>query len=99
MKLSMHLARAAAAVSASVWLASCSLFGTPSKDKPVGPPEPVAPSESTPVATHRFEINPDAADDVIGFVQVTTSTAEDTLSDIARRFNIGYEEIVRAKLR
>ncbi len=44
---------------------------------------------------HRFEIDPER-DDVIGEVQVTTATKEDTLSDIARRFNVGYEEIVRA---
>ena len=29
-------------------------------------------------------------------VQLTTTSKEDTLTDIARRFNIGYEEILRA---
>ena len=47
-----------------------------------------------PAATHRFEI--DATDDVVGQVQVTIASKEDTLSDIARRFDVGYEEIVRA---
>jgi L,D-transpeptidase ErfK/SrfK len=47
-----------------------------------------------PRATHEFTLVGD--DDVIGVTQVTRTTAEDTLSDIARRFNIGYEEIVRA---
>jgi L,D-transpeptidase ErfK/SrfK len=32
----------------------------------------------------------------VGVVQKTRATKEDTLTDIARRFNVGYEEIVRA---
>ena len=47
-----------------------------------------------PVANQRFEIDP--GDDVVGTVQVVKATKEDTLADIARRFNVGYEEIVRA---
>jgi len=47
-----------------------------------------------PVANQRFELNP--GDDVVGVVQVVHTTKEDTLADVARRFNIGYEEIVRA---
>ena len=35
-------------------------------------------------------------DDVIGELQVTKVEGEDTLSDIARRFNVGYEELLRA---
>jgi L,D-transpeptidase ErfK/SrfK len=57
--------------------------------------EPLAPRYPLPVATHRFEINAQH-DDVVGEVQVTIVGQEDTLSDIARRFNVGYEEIVRA---
>jgi L,D-transpeptidase ErfK/SrfK len=56
---------------------------------------PIAPRYPLPVATHRFEINAQH-DDVVGEVQVTIVGKEDTLSDIARRFNVGYEEIVRA---
>ncbi|MDB6060163.1 MAG: hypothetical protein JWM78_266 [Verrucomicrobiaceae bacterium] len=48
-----------------------------------------------PVATHAFTLAQDG-DDVVGRLQVTRAHDEDTLSDIARRFNIGYEEIVRA---
>ena len=33
---------------------------------------------------------------MVGVVQITTASKEDTLPDIARRFNVGYEEIVRA---
>ncbi len=54
-----------------------------------------APLLQPPVATHVFTL-PQINDGVIGHVQVTTAYAEDTLADIARRFNIGYEEIVRA---
>lgn len=45
-------------------------------------------------ATHRFFIAPDQ--DVVGHVQVTLSRKEDTFADIARRFNVGYQELVRA---
>ncbi len=80
---------------AAATLSACSLLQDPFHRKQAAvvapPPVPVIPA---PLATHRFEILPD--DDVIGTVQVTVASAEDTLSDIARRFNIGYEEIVRA---
>jgi L,D-transpeptidase ErfK/SrfK len=88
----------AAMFSACVALAGCSLIGAPWHKQPpppvvVEPPPP--PPLPEPVATHRFELaTPD--DDVVGVVQITTSTKEDTLPDIARRFNVGYEEIVRA---
>ena len=57
--------------------------------QPVAPPTPVAP-----LATHLFQIDDD--DSVIGEIQVTHAAQEDTLSDIARRFNLGFEELVRA---
>src|SRR6188474_3815170 len=57
--------------------------------------EPVAPP-ALPLAeaTHRFLIAPDQ--DVVGGVQVTVARHEDTFADIARRFNVGYSELVRA---
>ena len=81
-------------------LAGCSLLSAPwSKAPPPSPvavmappPEPVLP---LPVATHKFELS-DSKEDVYGGVQLTTAGKEDTLPDIARRFNVGYEEIVRA---
>ncbi|SFD92065.1 L,D-transpeptidase family protein [Nitrosomonas sp. Nm166] len=48
-----------------------------------------------PLASHEFSFNP-ARDDVVGTLQVITANEDDTLSDIARRFNLGYEEIVSA---
>jgi len=80
-----------------VLLSGCSLFGEGpgwggKRDaEKAAEARPVLPE---PVPTHRFEIDP--ATDVVGVVQKTLATKEDTLTDIARRFNIGYEEIVRA---
>ena len=48
-----------------------------------------------PLASHEFSFDP-ARDDVVGKLQVITANEDDTLSDIARRFNLGYEEIVNA---
>ncbi len=53
-----------------------------------------APTEPSPVATQFFELEP--GQDMVGVVQRTTASKEDTLTDIVRRFNVGYEEIVRA---
>jgi L,D-transpeptidase ErfK/SrfK len=47
------------------------------------------------VATHEFVFDP-VHDDVVGVVQVIRAQEEDTFSDIARRFNVGYEEMVTA---
>ncbi|MBI5039652.1 MAG: L,D-transpeptidase family protein [Gammaproteobacteria bacterium] len=48
-----------------------------------------------PVATHEFSFDP-ARDDVVGTVQVIKAREEDTFPDIARRFNVGFEEMVSA---
>lgn len=92
-------ARAAAAAVLSAALAACSLLGHRVHQPPPPPapaPPPVPPSETgaSPVATFKFEI--DADDDVVGQVEVTHTTKDDTLVDIARRFDLGYEEISRA---
>jgi L,D-transpeptidase ErfK/SrfK len=77
-------------------LVGCSMLGPHARDTvAVLPPAPVEPQLAPPIDTHRFEIDPER-DDVVGQVQVTIASKEDTLPDIARRFNIGYEEIVRA---
>ena len=81
-------------------LAACSLVGAPwSTHKP--PPAAVvvtpapAPALPAPQETSRFELA-DAQQDVIGDLQQTTVGKDDTLTDIARRFNLGYEELLRA---
>lgn len=89
------LVRHGAALTAMFLLAGCQLLQPPAEpaveEAPPTPPEPVY---VEPVATHRFELQPEQ--DVIGTLQVTKVQGEDTFSDIARRFNVGYEEMVRA---
>lgn len=57
-------------------------------EAPAPPPLPLA------QATHRFVVGPDQ--DVVGTLQVTNAYHKDTFADIARRFNVGYAELVRA---
>lgn len=90
--------RCAAVLLLSFATAACVPFGSlwrrqpaPPVAAPPPPPEPEAPLAE---ATHRFLLAPDT--DVVGHVQVTVARHEDTLPDIARRFNVGYEEILRA---
>jgi L,D-transpeptidase ErfK/SrfK len=80
----------------AVWLAGCSLTR-----KPPPPPPPVAkvavpaPAVPKPTAMHRFPLDP-ADGEVVGAVQRTVIGPEDTLPDIARRFDVGYEEMLLA---
>ena len=77
------------------FLSGCSLFSDPKwGSKREAEKAPAVAALPEPVPTHLFEI--DATTDVVGVVQKTRATKEDTLTDIARRFNVGYEEIVRA---
>ncbi len=78
--------------------AGCSLF----RPVPAPPPPPAkveapppAPELPKPVATHKFEIDAKSGD-VVGYVQKTVIGEEDTLPDVARRFDVGYEELVLA---
>ena len=85
-----------AAVSCTVGLAGCSLFRPTPAEKPaavVAPP--AAPELPKPTATDHFVIDPGAAE-VVGYVQRTIIGKEDTLPDIARRFDVGYEEMLLA---
>ena len=97
MTFASALGRAGSAALLDTCLSACSLFSLPNRAPPP-PPAPVAPPApvlADPVATSKFTIAADH-DDVVGIVQSTTATKDDTLTDIARRFNVGYEEIVRA---
>jgi len=90
------LLRAGVLAVAALGLAACAPFAS-LRHKPPPPPPPLPPPKpEVPLAgaTHDFIVPPE--DDVVGLVQVTVASKEDTLPDIARRFNIGYEEIVRA---
>jgi len=89
--------RAAGVAAACIILSACSLFRAPwsgTKPPPAPPPAPPAPTEAPPVATYKFDLADH--DDVVGLIQLTTTTKDDTLTDVARRFNMGYEELVRA---
>lgn len=86
--------RRTAAVAAFAALASgCTLFQV---EKPPAPPvEPPKPQYAEPLATQVFPYDPKTTG-VIGTLQATIANEEDTLSDIARRFNLGYDEVVNA---
>ena len=76
--------------------AGCSLL----RSAPPPPPPPQAappppPPLPKPAATHRFELTPESGD-VVGYVQKVTVGKDDTMPDIARRFDVGYEEILLA---
>src|SRR4051812_6998160 len=86
--------RATAAALFCTLVVSCSLFKGRTQQAPPLPLPAPAPAEAAPTETQLFELAPDQ--DVVGVVQLTTTTKEDTLTDIARRFNIGYEEILRS---
>jgi L,D-transpeptidase ErfK/SrfK len=79
-------------------VAACTPFESLWKKPPKGEQKAAqaAPRPELPLgeATHRFFVAPDQ--DVVGRLQVTVATHEDTFADIARRFNVGYTELVRA---
>ena len=66
-----------------VLLAGCST-------QPLAPADPEA-ILANPRVMNEFIVHP--AHDVVGEMQVIRAKEEDTLSDIARRFNLGYEEL------
>jgi L,D-transpeptidase ErfK/SrfK len=78
-------------------LGGCASFGSHAPPAPLAKvaaaPAPV-PQLPEPMDTHKFVL--DADQDVLGTVQITTARKQDTLLDIARRFNVGYNEITDA---
>src|SRR5690349_16527857 len=95
MKNSFALRALVLVAASGALLSGCSLFSDgPKWGKKDEEKVAAAPTLPEPVPTHRFEIDPST--DIVGVVQKTQATKEDTLTDIARRFNVGYEEIVRA---
>jgi L,D-transpeptidase ErfK/SrfK len=84
------------AASSALAIAGCSLFHPAAKEPPpvakaLPPPPPPLPK---PKATHLFDVEPGS--DIVGYVQKTIVGKDDTLPDIARRFDVGYEEILTA---
>lgn len=94
-----HHLRAAATLLLAFGVSACVPFESLWK-RPTAPAWPETPVHARPdeaplaQATHRFTVARGV--DVVGQVQATVARHEDTLPDIARRFNLGYEEIVRA---
>lgn len=66
-------------------LSGCALFDTGQLTEAAASPSP----------SDRFTLPPEGTD-VVGKIQVASARSEDTLADIARRYNLGYEEIVAA---
>jgi L,D-transpeptidase ErfK/SrfK len=93
-----RLARLLAILLLASSAAACVPFESLWRKEPKPPPPPPPPVVVAPVplaqATHHFVVQKDS--DLVGRVQVTIARHEDTLPDLARRFNVGYEEIVRA---
>lgn len=89
----------AGAVLALCLLAACATPSTPQRDAAAVAPRvllpPSAPADPVATSAHRTVLDP-AHGDVIGELQVTRAAREDTFVDLARRFNVGYEELVRA---
>jgi L,D-transpeptidase ErfK/SrfK len=73
-------------------IGGCSIF-VPHKD--VAPPAPPTPQLQPPLATHTFPFDAKTTT-VVGELQVTYARHEDTIADIARRFNLGFDEVSRA---
>jgi L,D-transpeptidase ErfK/SrfK len=96
-KRALRNARIPAIAALAVLVTACAPFESLWRKAPPPPPPPAPPPKPElplAAATHRFTLQ--QGTDVVGRVQVTVARQEDTLPDIARRFNIGYEEIVRA---
>ncbi len=88
-------ARRAATFSLFLALGGCAVF-VPEAPPPPPPPVVAAPPPViAPVALHRFAFDAQSTA-VLGEVQATQSRHEDTLADIARRFDVGYDELIRA---
>ncbi|WP_210399135.1 L,D-transpeptidase family protein [Steroidobacter denitrificans] len=94
MNTSIRRVSVLAVVLVAAWgLTGCQLMYSQESATALIPPS--KPEVYAPAATHQFHFDP-KLDDVVGVLQITHVQGEDTLSDIARRFNLGYEEIVRA---
>lgn len=89
----LGLYRRAAILGVVVTLSGCSVFQT--QQEPPPPPEPPKPQYAEPLAMHTFPYDPKTTA-VVGTLQATIANEEDTLADIARRFNLGYDEVINA---
>jgi L,D-transpeptidase ErfK/SrfK len=88
--------RIAVAVCASLAIGACSLLRPPPRFAPAAPKAapPAPPAAPLPVATERFVLAP--GQDIVGSPQIVAVRPHQTLSDIGRLFNVGFEEMTRA---
>ena len=88
------------AASVALTTSACALLGPPLRSPPPPPPAPAKvvppppPPLPLPVQTEKFDLAP--GQDMIGAVQVVKVLKGQTLTDIGRRFNLGYLEMTRA---
>ena len=76
-------------------VAACGSIAQRESAAPAAVPPIAGIDEPYSLSTHRFELTqPDT--DMVGELRVTRADNEDTFTDLARRFNVGYEELVRA---
>jgi L,D-transpeptidase ErfK/SrfK len=83
------LIRHAAGLALTALLSGCAV-----QPPPAGEPAPRVVVEHPPMTTDRFAILPGS--DVVGEVQVIRARHEDTFLDIARAYDLGYDELVDA---
>ena len=86
----------ALAASLSLAIGACSLLRPPPRFAPAAPKQVVAaqPTAPLPVQTERFVLAP--GQEVVGSLQIVEVRKSQTLSDIGRLFNVGFEEMTRA---
>ena len=72
--------------------AGCALFETPEWSKRQAASK--VPAEQPPIVSDRFVLSPGS--DVVGEVQVIRARHEDTFIDIARAYDLGFDELVQA---
>jgi len=81
-------------------VAGCAMFESPEWARRHAPVQPVskAPVEQPPIVSDRFVLSPSGNmdGDVVGEVQVIRARYEDTFTDIARAYDLGYDELVDA---
>jgi L,D-transpeptidase ErfK/SrfK len=92
----MHNMLRALVIIIALGTAGCSIFEVPewARHKPDDGAAARAAAELPPIVSDRFEIAPDS--DVVGEVQVIRARYEDTFTDIARAYDLGYDELEQA---
>lgn len=79
-------------LAAALHLGGCALFETPDWAKRPAPAK--VPAEQPPIVSDEFVLVPGS--DVVGEVQVIRARYEDTFVDIARAYDLGFDELVQA---